>query len=642
MKKYLIAFILALGTTAWAQVINQTQDILGVHNLGAANSPVSGPNSGACLYCHAPHSGNNKGPLWAQGFSNQSYSLYTSDTLQNIAQQPELGKDSSLCLSCHDGTIAPGNVGASGRVQTSGKMADASVFGANLQASHPFSLQLPIKDAAHLVPSLVASKTTADPTGAVKLIGDNIECTSCHNGHNQYIDSDAQAFLVRENHKGAVCLACHTTDARTVNSKTNPLVPWKTSVHATSTAQVSSSAGLGGYTTINDFACQTCHVSHNAGATEGLLRKSATTMTGVDTTSQSCYVCHDGGKTMVSPILNVLAEFQKIGHPYATDTAAHSANETVVLSQNRHTTCADCHNSHASQQVVAPAGFGAAPNIRVSQLGVSGAGLDGNALSTAATLQYQNCLRCHGSGSGQQTLPIYGYAPGRLVTVTVGDPLNLIPLFDSTAGSRHPVMMTATNKQQPSLLKNMMNIDGVTPGRAMGTQIFCTDCHNSDDNREFGGTPAGPNGPHGSKYPHILERRYDMSQVNTGVFPTGGPGSLITINLNPGPDLVSSSGPYALCGKCHDLTNVNSDKSFKEHSTHIQLGASCSVCHSAHGVPGGAAAAMSDGTRLVNFDAKVVGQYDAATPITWKNGRCGLTCHKAAHNPKTGDVTELP
>ena len=56
----------------------------------------------------------------------------------------------------------------------------------------------------------------------------------------------------------------------------------------------------------------------------------------------------------------------------------------------------------------------------------------------------------------------------------------------------------------------MMNLDGITAGRLMGQQIFCTDCHNSDDNREFGGT--GPNGPHGSNYAHILERNYQFSR----------------------------------------------------------------------------------------------------------------------------------
>jgi hypothetical protein len=631
VKKCVLALVLVTASTAWGQVVTHNEDILGVHNLGSASSPVSGLNSGACLYCHAPHSAASKGPLWGQGFSSQSYSLYTSDTLQNAGQQPEIGKDSSLCLSCHDGTIAPGRVGASGPLQVSGHM--TSIFGAQLESSHPFSLQLPIKDASNLVPSLVAQKTTADPTGAVKLIGDNIECTTCHNGHNQFIDPDQTSFLVRDNHNGALCLACHSTSSRIVNSRNNPLEQWTTGIHATSTAQVSSSAGLGGYNTMAEFACQSCHVSHNAGAPAGLLRKPSVAMTGVDNTSQSCYVCHGDSNTLVQPTLNVLAEFQKIGHPYATDINVHTAGETVVLNQNRHTTCADCHNAHAAKDVLT---FGAAPDIRGSQLGASGAGIDGSALTNPATRQYETCLRCHGTSTGKDSPAAYGYLPARLATSA--DPLNVIPEFDSTAGSAHPVMRTATGGLQPSLLKQMWDLTGTVPGRAMGTQIFCSDCHNSDDNREFGG--QGPNGPHGSIYPHILERRYEMSEVAAGVFPAGGPGSLIT-NLFPTPLLTpSGNGPYALCAKCHDLTNVNSNATFANHSDHIQLGISCSVCHSAHGVPGATASVMSDGSRLVNFDLKVVAPYDSTTPITWRNGSCALTCHMAAHDGQ-GNVTKL-
>ena len=70
---------------------------------------------------------------------------------------------------------------------------------------------------------------------------------------------------------------------------------------------------------------------------------------------------------------------------------------------------------------------------------------------------------------------------------------------------------SSSSLPQPSLLPNMLNLDGIKQGRAMGTQILCTDCHNSDDNREFGGT--GANGPHGSKWTHILERRYEFSQA---------------------------------------------------------------------------------------------------------------------------------
>ena len=95
---------------------------------------------------------------------------------------------------------------------------------------------------------------------------------------------------------------------------------------------------------------------------------------------------------------------------------------------------------------------------------------------------------------------------------SAGDPLNIILQLSATATSRHPVThISNSSLPQTSLLTNMLNLDGLTPGRAMGNQIFCTDCHNSDDNREFG--PSGPNGPHGSKWTHILERRYEFSQT---------------------------------------------------------------------------------------------------------------------------------
>jgi hypothetical protein len=155
----------------------------------------------------------------------------------------------------------------------------------------------------------------------------------------------------------------------------------------------------------------------------------------------------------------------------------------------------------------------------------------------------------------------------------------------------------------------------------MGTRIFCTDCHNSDDNREFGGT--GPNGPHGSNNSHILERNYQFSQAAT-------PGGVVT-NLFPNPDL-TVTGPYAMCGKCHDLTNVVANNSFTQHNLHIsQYGFSCSVCHTAHGM--GATSPNITGARLVNFDANVVGENNGAL-IAYNRGTntCTLMCHEVAHN----------
>lgn len=173
---------------------------------------------------------------------------------------------------------------------------------------------------------------------------------------------------------------------------------------------------------------------------------------------------------------------------------------------------------------------------------------------------------------------------------------------------------------QQSLLANMLNLDGVTQGRSMGTQILCTDCHNSDDNREFGG--LGPNGPHGSKWTHILERRYEFSQAPA-------PGQLIT-NLFPNADL-SVNGPYALCGKCHNSSQIMANTSFTEHARHLNDGFSCSVCHTAHGM--GSTSGAISGERLVNFDLNVVAPNGAA-PISYSRATnsCSLTCHNHPHS----------
>src|SRR5690242_9883770 len=182
---------------------------MGAHNLGpGGSSPVAGARPDACAYCHAPHSGLSSG-LWNQKLSTQVYSTYSSNTSANTTMQPILGGVSNQCLSCHDGTVAVGTTMAYGQVTTHGSMYTQAVFGSNLQASHPFSMATPLKDSASLAESLTTSAKTADPTGAVKLVNGNIECTSCHDPHIQAKDLVSQNFLVKDSSYGALCLACH-------------------------------------------------------------------------------------------------------------------------------------------------------------------------------------------------------------------------------------------------------------------------------------------------------------------------------------------------------------------------------------------------------------------------------------------------
>src|ERR1700685_3864344 len=127
-------------------------------------------------------------------------------------------------------------------------------FGMNLSGPHPFSLILPMKDASNLVASLVSQGKTADPTGAVKLINGNIECTSCHSPHVQGIDHVAQMFLVRDSSNAQMCLSCHDPN-RVVQGQINPLAGFINSVHQTATNQVSPDAHVGSYPTVGVNAC---------------------------------------------------------------------------------------------------------------------------------------------------------------------------------------------------------------------------------------------------------------------------------------------------------------------------------------------------------------------------------------------------
>ncbi len=615
--------VLAMMVVTCGLLVAQTpgnSDVLGMHNLTAASgASVYSQGSLGCTFCHAPHSGSGGiSPLWNQKYSTQTYTPYTSTTyVEQGNTQPTLGITSSLCLSCHDGTVGVGQSSAYGQLPMVGSLNSVDSFGTTLTGSHPFSLVLPLKDAPDLVASLVAQGKTADPTQAVALINGNIECTSCHSPHVQGIDRIAQNFLVRDSSNAQMCLACHDPN-RVVQGQVNLLAGFTGSIHQTATNQVSPDGHIGSYPTVGVNACTSCHMSHDSTAPARLLRPSTPSAPGTDAVTQDCITCHNGG-TFLSPVpANIMAEVAKTGHPIPAGNNFHDEAEAVLLNNNRHATCVDCHNAHASNQTTQ---FTAPPTLRPSQAGVTGiSALDGVTVLTPAINQYENCLRCHGTSTGKQRLIIYGYAPTRVVSAT--DPLNVIPEFAAVATSSHPVTHDRSSPlPQPSLLLNQLNQNGIASARSTGPRVFCSDCHNSDDNREFGGT--GPNGPHGSVNSHILERNYQFSQAAT-------PGGLVT-NLFPNPDL-TVTGPYAMCGKCHDLSNVIANNSFTQHGLHIsQYGFSCSTCHTAHGM--GAVSPSITGERLVNFDANVVGENNGA-PIAYNRSAntCTLMCHQVAHN----------
>ncbi len=654
MRKALSLGVLWLAALAASAQVNTS--VLGSHNMGPGGTSPTVGGLPPCYFCHAPHNGlaGTQVGLWSQKLSTvQNYTLYPQSEITNVVEQPVLGGQSNLCLSCHDGTVAPGQTSPWGTIQMSGSMSSQDVFGRELSTVHPFNFKLPLQmpPDQNLLPSVVSSGITGNP--AVQMPGGNVQCTSCHNAHVQIIDS-SNDFLVIDNSSSALCLACHvsTPNGTTMAEKRLPplaaseaqggvgrhgsiqknytrLTGWALSAHAQAGQQAAKAANVGPYGTVRKNGCESCHTMHKAQAGGALLSPAKQALPNVDASTQNCLNCHNGGSTISPSIADIYQEFEKRGHPFPSGNNTHTMNESTLLNRNRHATCVDCHNPHDSQKT---SSF-LSTTIRPAENGANGvSAADGVTVVSPAVNQYEVCFRCHAASAGKQKLAIYGYYPTRMDTT--GDPLNLVPQLSTNSISSHPVTHDWQSKfAQPSLLKFMWNLDGRTQGRIMGSRILCTDCHNSDDNREFGG--RGPNGPHGSQYAHILERRYEYSEVS----PAAGPGTAIQ-NLLPVIADPGANGPYSLCAKCHDLSNILSNASFSQHSIHINAGFSCSVCHTAHGVPSSSGAGM-EGERLVSFDVGVVARNDATdAPIAYNRstGTCTLKCHNYNHN-QNGTVT---
>ena len=89
MKSWLMCGCAAMASGLQAQI---NGDVLGAHDLSpSGQSPVKGGGLPPCQYCHAPHSGIGKGPLWAQTYSSQTYTLYGSTHHLNANHETAAG-----------------------------------------------------------------------------------------------------------------------------------------------------------------------------------------------------------------------------------------------------------------------------------------------------------------------------------------------------------------------------------------------------------------------------------------------------------------------------------------------------------------------------------------------------------------------
>jgi len=153
-----------------------------------------------CVFCHAPHNTNTTvagAPLWNHAVTTQTFTLYSSPTLNATMSQP--AGVSKLCLSCHDGLTAVDSFGT--RTGTTFVTGQANI-GTNLGNDHPIGFAYNAALIA-LDPGLKTPPTTLPRYGAS---ADTLECATCHNVH-----SNTQGkFLRASNAASAMCLSCHS------------------------------------------------------------------------------------------------------------------------------------------------------------------------------------------------------------------------------------------------------------------------------------------------------------------------------------------------------------------------------------------------------------------------------------------------
>lgn len=417
-----------------------------------------------CIFCHAPHNAEPDTPLWNRENPLTHYRIYQSSTTDARIDQPS--GPSKMCLSCHDGSMALGNV-------LSRPVTDPIVMTArtippgttdltnDLSDDHPIGFRydraLSNRDPQIRDPGVVSPVL---PLGK----HNEMHCTTCHDPHNNELGD----FLRVSDQMSAICISCHDMDG------------WNHASHCTSGKHVSGRdvdpTERLKYGTVRDNGCMSCHKIHSAPEHERLLRNNRE--------EDGCLNCHDGSVAG----LNIAAQIGKFSsHPVALRTGTHDPDENP-FTMRRHSECVDCHNPHAAQHNPIGVVQGTRGQlVRGPNLNVSGVSISGTETDDSHFL-YEICFKCHGDSVARPRLR----ATQRQIAQT-----NTRLEFQPNNPSFHPIAGPRRNQDVVSLISPLKT----------GSIISCTDCHNSDEARSEGG--FGPNGPHGSIYEPLLVRNYE-------------------------------------------------------------------------------------------------------------------------------------
>ena len=471
MRVQLGSFSLLLLGALTAAALADESIVNSKHDLSSRGpGPIRAiSESRICIFCHAPHNAAPQTPLWNRENPRTHYRIYRSSTTDARIDQPS--GPSKMCLSCHDGSMALGNLLSRPAphpiVMTARTIPPGTADLTNdLSDDHPIGFRydraLSNTDGQIRPPEVISVKL---PLGA----HGEFHCTTCHDPHNNELGD----FLRMSDQMSVICITCHDRNG------------WEHAAHATSrkrtTGRTVDPTERLKYANVTDNGCLICHKIHGAPQRERLLR--------FRREEDNCLNCHSGAVANY----NIAADIhRRSSHDGRFRTGVHDPTE-IPFTMRRHVECVDCHNPHAAfHNPIGTVRGTLGQTVKGPNLYVSGVTISGRETDNAQFL-YEICFKCHADGAHRP----------RLQTTHQISQTNTRLEFQTSNPSFHPVAGPRRNYDVVSLI----------PPLRVGSVITCTDCHSSDNARSAGGT--GANGPHGSIYEPLLVRNYDTDDYTT-------------------------------------------------------------------------------------------------------------------------------
>ena len=242
----LVAMLAFAPTVAWAATPGAGLE--GTSHDFSGKVASTGFTTGSCTFCHTPHKALATLLLWNHTLST---STFTWDETKTTAGTPfatikgdTYKGPTAKCLSCHDGTVAIGDIAWFGEAKptvvdatmhTSGEFNIAAGAAAgNMKGNHPVAMPYPFNNAKNTYnlsttgAGATLTEWVADPTTSnnIRLFNDTggvitagtaagttgMECSSCHDPHNKAAKDDL--FLRgkmsgKSQADGYLCLQCH-------------------------------------------------------------------------------------------------------------------------------------------------------------------------------------------------------------------------------------------------------------------------------------------------------------------------------------------------------------------------------------------------------------------------------------------------